>query len=242
MSDNKPDSEQTSLVNRTVTAGATVSSTDHEAWRNDIEGRIDDLIAGLKDNSNHRAGTSAPTDNAVECQVWGNTTTNPAKLYADLDGAGADTQIITTDDSASATAEGISELATIAEVNTGTDTGRTITPAGLKGSIFTAGLATKIVEIGDWDMNATTNVDVAHGLTLANIRTVSVMVRNDTGGSIFHYTGGSGAGGATANNLWVGVITATNVTLYRLVGSAFDDPDFGDTGYNRGWIVIQYVP
>ncbi len=134
MSDNKPDSEQTSLTNRPIVAGTTVSSTDHEAWRNDLEGTTDDLIAGLKDNSNHRAGTSAPTDNAVEGQIWANTTTDPAKLYADLDGAGADTQIITTDDSASATAEGISELATIAEIDTGADAGRTITPAGLAGS------------------------------------------------------------------------------------------------------------
>lgn len=35
---------------------------------------------------------------------------------------------------ASATVSGISELATIAEIDTGTDTGRTITPAGLAGS------------------------------------------------------------------------------------------------------------
>ncbi len=94
MSDNKPDSEQTSLTNRPIVAGTTVSSTDHEAWRNDIEGRIDDLIAGLKDNSNHRAGTSAPTDNTVECQIWGDITNDPAVLKFDPDGSGADIQLL----------------------------------------------------------------------------------------------------------------------------------------------------
>ena len=92
MSDTKPDSEQTSLTNRSVVAGTTVSSTDHEAWRNDIEARIDDLIAGLKDNSNHRAGTSAPTDNSVEGQIYCDTTTNPAIWKGDPDGSGADSE------------------------------------------------------------------------------------------------------------------------------------------------------
>ena len=92
MSDNKPDSEQTSLTNRSVVAGTTVSSTDHEAWRNDIEARIDDLIAGLKDNSNHRAGASAPTDNTVEGQIYCDTTTDPATWKGDPDGSGADSE------------------------------------------------------------------------------------------------------------------------------------------------------
>ncbi len=92
MSDTKPDTEQTSLTNRPIVAGTPVSSTDHEAWRNDIEGRTDDLIAGLRDNSNHRAGTSAPTDNAVEGQIWFDGTTDPGIWKGDPDGSGADSE------------------------------------------------------------------------------------------------------------------------------------------------------
>ena len=123
MSDTKPDSEQTSLTNRPIVAGTTVSSTDHESWRNDVEGTVDDLIAGLKDNSNHRAGTSAPTDNSVEGQIYCDTTNDPAVLKADLDGAGADTQLIS-----------VNDLASIAEVDAGTSTTKAITPDALEGS------------------------------------------------------------------------------------------------------------
>ena len=48
---------------------------------------------------------------------------------------------------ASATASGIVELATIAEVNTGTDTARAITPAGLAGSALASAVTTNTAKV-----------------------------------------------------------------------------------------------
>ena len=42
-----------------------------------------------------------------------------------------------------------------------------------------SGLKTKIVELGDWNMDTTATLAVAHGLTLADIRCVTGIVRND---------------------------------------------------------------
>jgi hypothetical protein len=103
MSDNKPLSNLSDLTNRTVTGGETISSTDHEAWRNDIESRVADLNDAVVDEANNRAGTSAPTDNTVEGQIWADTTNDPAVLKFDPDGAGADTILANTTSNAAGT-------------------------------------------------------------------------------------------------------------------------------------------
>ncbi len=428
MSDNTPLSNLVSVADRTVSDGEVLDPDAQNVQEADVDARIAALNSAIRDEASNRAGTGAASDNNVEGQIKCNTTTDPAKLYADLDGAGADTQIITTDDSASATAEGISELATIAEIDTGTDAGRVITPAGLAGSAlqtaadgallkstfdanslviavsdntpvvqavaasefvgrkaagnvgamsvaealavlgveagadvtdatnvnaagavmeadydaqtilmaaaddtpaavtmgastfagrkaagnvgamsvaealavlgveagadvtdatnvnaagatmnadttmagngyfldedtlssddatkvasqqsikaFAGGLATKVVDIGDWDMSAgtgTTTKAVAHGLTLANIRTIQGMIRDDAGTTQVAIPDGPSSASSGIMQVWVQSITA-NVNLVRLTGGDQDGATYNDTGYNRGWIVIRYVP
>ena len=201
MSDNTPDSTLSSLVNRPIVTLTPVSSSDNEAWRNDLEGRVDDLNSALKDNSNHRAGSSAATDNAVEGQIKCDTSTDPAVLKMDPDGAGADTPIV------------------VADTN----------------------LRFRTIEIGDWDMDATTNVNVAHGLTLADIRTCQLMVRSDAATAQAPEGGGNTNAAAPETDVWISSIGATNVNLVRRTGGVFDDVAYDATSYNRGWVIVGYV-
>lgn len=43
------------------------------------------------------------------------------------------------------------------------------------------GLKVKVVDIGPWNMDSSDSSSVTHGLTLANIRSVNVLIRNDVG-------------------------------------------------------------
>lgn len=116
-----------------------------------------------------------------------------------------------------------------------------------QGKDTTAALHTKILEIGDWNMDSTAYVDIAHGLTQANIRVVQALVRSDEGSSetwrmLSPYSGiyyegasvGDPGGGISA-------IGAVNIRLFRSTGGVFDSTDFNATSYNRGWITIWYV-
>lgn len=99
---------------------------------------------------------------------------------------------------------------------------------------------TKIIEIGDWNMDTTTYIEVTHGLALSKIRGVSAIIRSDNG--LAHtplvrcYSNTNG----TMQGHVVG-ITGTTVALQRLDGGVFDSASYSATSYNRGWITITYV-
>jgi len=102
-----------------------------------------------------------------------------------------------------------------------------------------AELKVKVIEIGDWNMDATPSVEIAHGLTLANIRTISVLIRNDD--DIICSSFGDTFNDAGATYQYTRV-DATNVKLNRSAGGYFDSASYdvmGDDG-NRGWITIIY--
>ena len=102
------------------------------------------------------------------------------------------------------------------------------------------GVKIKIIEIGDWDMDANASVSPAHGLTLANIRSITMLIRSDSdvvyypGGSEFDVTGG-------VQQVWVEKASAANIDLKRLTGGDFDGTAYDSTSFNRGWITIHYV-
>ena len=97
-------------------------------------------------------------------------------------------------------------------------------------------LKVKDINIGDWNMDVTNSVSVAHGLTLANIRNISASIRSDSESA--HYT----LLPAPDNTLdgWIDAVT-TVVPLYRLTGGLFDSVNFDSTSYNRGWVTIWYT-
>ena len=99
------------------------------------------------------------------------------------------------------------------------------------------GLRTKVVEIGDWDMDATNSINVAHGLTLNKIRAVNVTIRNDDD-DIYYPIDFVVVPGTASQGTFS--ITVTDVGLARDPGGWFDGVDFDSTSYNRGWITIIY--
>ena len=94
----------------------------------------------------------------------------------------------------------------------------------------------KVIEIGDWDMDATTNLNVAHGLTLAKIRFVTIMIVDDLSSGQYDLAYGN-AGSASGSF----TLDATNVALNRVIGGFFDTAGFNATTFNRGWVTIWYT-
>lgn len=96
-------------------------------------------------------------------------------------------------------------------------------------------LKTAIIEIGDWNMDTLGQVTIPHGLTISSyqdIKSVSVMIRNDDDNKLTDLTSQNG-----------GVVdaTATDIILQRTGAGLFDSPFYDATSYNRGFITIQYV-
>ena len=98
-------------------------------------------------------------------------------------------------------------------------------------------LKTKVIDIGDWDMDTTFSVSISHGLTITNIRSVSVLITNDqetTLSGLLDYDGATSVAGQVS-------VGTTTVSLSRFNGSSYDDTSYDATSYNRGWIYITYV-
>ena len=115
-----------------------------------------------------------------------------------------------------------------------------VTSAGVKSII---NLKTKIIEIGDWDMNANDGVSVAHGLSdYTKIISVKAMIRPDAGNNetyplcdVMNNFATDGVEGGILR------IDATNIDLRRFLGGFFDSVSFDSTSYNRGWVIIKYM-
>lgn len=94
------------------------------------------------------------------------------------------------------------------------------------------------IEIGDWDMDATATLTVAHGLTLSKIRSVSVTIISDGGTIHNHLDHGKDSAGQPQGFVdW----RATDINLGRVAGGTYDDTAYDETSFNRGWIVIKYL-
>lgn len=104
-------------------------------------------------------------------------------------------------------------------------------PAG--GSV----LSQTVVNIGTWNMDTTDSVSVAHGLTLADIRSIAVTIIDDSGNFYYDFNFLSTTESAQ-NSVWA---TSTDIVITRATGGAFDNVTFDSTAGNRGYIVIQHV-
>lgn len=93
----------------------------------------------------------------------------------------------------------------------------------------------KIVEIGGWNMQAGALTAVAHGIAdFTKIRSVSVQIRKDDG-VLYHSIFNSSARAGTFGGI---IISLNQINIYR--NEYFDDPNYSDTGFNRGWVFIIY--
>lgn len=94
-------------------------------------------------------------------------------------------------------------------------------------------IKTTVIDIGDWNMDSIITVNIAHGLTLAKIRTIDVTIRKDDTSLLtmdFTITG-----------LTIIEVDAANVNITRNIGGIFDNTDYNATSFNRGWITITYI-
>ena len=98
-------------------------------------------------------------------------------------------------------------------------------------------LRTKVINIGVWDMVATAGVNVAHGLTAANIGTVIVRISNDAGDTFFGLTYSVAYTEVEGQVYW----DATDIKMSRRTGGGFDSVSYNDGVMNRGNITIGYV-
>ncbi len=95
------------------------------------------------------------------------------------------------------------------------------------------------MEIGDWNMDIDLYTTVAHGFTLSTIRSISVLIRGDTGVNIFRSFNCFDVQSAEILSQYI-EIDATDVTLIRDTDGALDGNAFDSTSFNRGFITLEY--
>jgi hypothetical protein len=104
----------------------------------------------------------------------------------------------------------------------------------------TANLKIKVVEIGDWNMDSTATLAVAHGVSdFTKVRSMSAIIRKDDDATYYnlnHLT----IAGTTDGSGQITSIDATNINLEVNASGFFDSTDFNATSYNRGFITIIY--
>lgn len=117
----------------------------------------------------------------------------------------------------------------------------TASGGNLKNNVTNTKLLTKIIDIGDWNMDSNGSIGVSHGLDFNKIKKVSVYIRNDADTSRWDITS-SQATGSLSPQICGGVYwDATRIFMSRHPGGYFDDSDFSNTSYNRGEIIIEYI-
>lgn len=100
----------------------------------------------------------------------------------------------------------------------------------------------KQLELGDWDMDTDNFLNVPHGLSVTEWRTVRdmyVIIRDDlnTAHNPLNATPSNSADVAGG----ISQVASTNITLTRST-LIFDNAAFSATSYNRGWITFWYQP
>lgn len=101
----------------------------------------------------------------------------------------------------------------------------------LPGSGISGNVKIKSVSSGDWDMDGTASINVAHGVTtgITKIHAVSVKIYPDDSSKAVDLL----SGGTVS---WDG----TNVIAARTAAGMFDSALYNSTGFNRAQITITY--
>ena len=100
-------------------------------------------------------------------------------------------------------------------------------------------LKCNVINMGDWNMDATDHISIAHGLTFANIRSATAFIRGDVGTTFFDLLPADSGDGGMGGYVYC---DTTNVEVYRGNAGFFDNTGFDSTPFNRGHIMIWYVP
>ena len=102
-------------------------------------------------------------------------------------------------------------------------------------------LLKKVLEIGEWNMQADNTADATHGVIHAQIRYAYALIRNDEDtkrSPIWQNLDTGGSGGTLS------IRSATSdIQLSRTAGGVYDNVAYNATAgtvANRGWIIIEY--
>jgi hypothetical protein len=100
-------------------------------------------------------------------------------------------------------------------------------------------IATKVIEIGPWDMDTNRLRTVSHGLNFNRILSVSVIIVDDANTLYTNLLTPDGNTGETDGGF---TITSSNVILERLdTPGYYDTVDYSNTTFSRGRVTIQYL-
>jgi len=105
-------------------------------------------------------------------------------------------------------------------------------------------LNTKVFSIGDWDMvaNQSKQIDItSSGITLSKIVNVPAVIFNDPGKLAFGAVGPRDIVEGGSVRVVQSGEPSYLILLNRDSGGAFDDTTYSDTGYNRGYVKIEYI-
>ena len=180
-----------------------------QCWFDDVS--VSKVTDMTYDDSNNTLLTATLTGNVTGDITGGGTLTSPV-INTGVSGTALETTITNTD-----------------------------TKIPTSGAVFdkTGGLNTKVLEIGDWNMDSTAiGPFVAHGLTQSKIRTIQVLIRRDDDvifNDLLSHTNNTGSGQHSVG------ISSTTVQIARETGGFYDNINYNSTSFNRGWIIIQYT-
>lgn len=103
---------------------------------------------------------------------------------------------------------------------------------------------TQTINISDWDMDTTTNVVVAHGLSATEwktIRNINAIIRNDADTEYSPLDSKTDTALGAGMNGGIDIFDSSDVYLVRMTGGQFDGVNYNSTSYNRGWITFEYI-
>jgi len=96
-------------------------------------------------------------------------------------------------------------------------------------------LMQKVIQIGDWDMDAEETMTLLHGLNRRKVMVQDVHVTIVNDNDDVYYSS------KKHDDFKVISIDETLVTLVRQTGGRFDSSDFNRTNFNRGHVTIEYT-
>lgn len=118
-------------------------------------------------------------------------------------------------------------------------------------STFTGGFKTegsvlikmKKIAIGTWDMDATSTLNIAHGLSdTSKVLGMFAVIVDDSADKVRMINVIDTSTGLAQGNISIlGSGSPGNVTLARMTGGLFDNTDYNSTGVDRGNIFIVYM-
>lgn len=111
-------------------------------------------------------------------------------------------------------------------------------------------LSNKIIPIGDWNMDSTSSVLITHGLDYTKIKSINVIIRNDSDTErlpLLPIVGSNLFAGGTfefdSTSIFLRCFANAEATSFfnGATTSAFDNTNHDSTSYNRGWVNIEFV-